>query len=193
MGTRRLGHLRPLMHSTQNVTQSQWEYPREPDIFSQSCGNPWACLPLGKIGACLLARAHSKCSPLKGSSSLWGPSNFRDACYGVTYRIRRTWKWSNTILHAAGNFGVISSFCSDFCKQDLLEMGGITLAVFKRVMQVGFCDVAGGRARRSSGITHTEWPSYGIGISFSGILFLPLLAENTEKFITFLQYFDDKP
>ena len=47
MGTPRLGHLRPLMHFTHNVTQSQWEYPREPDSFSQSCGNPWAC-PWGR-------------------------------------------------------------------------------------------------------------------------------------------------
>ena len=149
-------------------------------------------LPLGKIGACLHARARALIQGVhlwKEVVVFWGPSNPRDACFGVTYKNRPTRKWSNTILHAGGNFEVISSFCTDFCKQVLLKMGGITLALFKRVMQVGVCDVAGGRARRSSGITHTEWPCYGIGISFSGILFLPLLAKIPENtFITFLQH-----
>ena len=26
---------------------------------------------------------------------------------GITYRLRRTWKWSNTIIHAGGSIGVI--------------------------------------------------------------------------------------
>lgn len=148
-------------------------------------------LPLGKIGACLLARARALIQGVhlwKEVVVFWGPSNSRDACYRVTYRKLPTRKWSNTILHAGGNFGVISSLCTDCCKQDPLKMGGITLALFKRVMQVGVCDVAGGRARRSSGITHTEWPCYGIGISFSGILFLPLLDKIPEKLIIILQH-----
>jgi hypothetical protein len=38
-----------------------------------------------------------------------GLFNSRDVCFKNTYRIRLTWRWTNTIIHASGNIGVISS------------------------------------------------------------------------------------
>ena len=31
----------------------------------------------------------------------------RNARFGILHRLRLTWKWSNTIIHASGNIGVI--------------------------------------------------------------------------------------
>ena len=45
------------------------------------------------------------CSPLKVSSCLQDPSNSPNR---VTHRIRLRWRWSNTIIRAGRNIGVIS-------------------------------------------------------------------------------------
>ena len=36
-----------------------------------------------------------------------GASNSRDACFGITYRLRSTRTWSKSIIHVGGNIGVI--------------------------------------------------------------------------------------
>jgi hypothetical protein len=65
-------------------------------------------LPLGgRFGAIQLVWVRSRCSTLKGGSNLQRPSNSYDARLGITYRARPTWRWSNNIIHASGNTGVI--------------------------------------------------------------------------------------
>ena len=60
---------------------------REPDIFN---------------------RTRSRCSSVKGGSSLQGPSNSRDVGFEITYRFKLTWRWCNKIIHSGGNIGIIS-------------------------------------------------------------------------------------
>jgi hypothetical protein len=64
-------------------------------------------LPLGEIGSGQLVHALSRCSPLKEGRGLWEHTNFRDAHFGITYRLRPTRRWRNTIIHAGGNVKVI--------------------------------------------------------------------------------------
>jgi hypothetical protein len=48
-----------------------------------------------------------KCSPYEGGSSCQEPFHSRSTSFGITYRFRQTWKWSNTIIHTGGNIGVV--------------------------------------------------------------------------------------
>lgn len=52
----------------------------------------------------------SRCSPLKGGTSLQGPSSSHDARLGATYRLRPTWRLGNNIIQAPDNIRVTSSF-----------------------------------------------------------------------------------
>ena len=51
--------------------------------------------------------AHWRCSPSKGGSSFQEPCSSRNACFGFTYRLSPTWKWSDTIIHTGGNIRVV--------------------------------------------------------------------------------------
>ena len=62
---------------------------------------------VGEIGAGWLVCACSRRSPLEEGISWQGPSNSRNACFRITYRLRPTWKWSNILIYAGGNVGVI--------------------------------------------------------------------------------------
>ena len=69
--------------------------------------------PLGKIRARQLVHAHSWCSASKGGNSIRGASNF--SCFRITYISRPTQEWSNTIIQARGNVGVVFlSFFSSY-------------------------------------------------------------------------------
>ena len=66
----------------------------------------------GNLGQHLVYSKHSfhghlKCSPSKRRNNLQGSSNPGDACVGITYRSRLTWRWSNAIFHTGGNIRVI--------------------------------------------------------------------------------------
>ena len=55
-------------------------------------------LPLGEVDAGWLVRTHSRCSPSKGGSNHWRPSNSYNVHFVITCKFRPIWKWSNTIM-----------------------------------------------------------------------------------------------
>ena len=76
----------------------------------------WECrgLPLEEIGEGWLVRPGLGVHLWKEEvGSLRGPSNSCDARFEITYRVRPTWRWSNTMVHHPGdNIGV--NFLSRF-------------------------------------------------------------------------------
>jgi hypothetical protein len=85
-------------------------YLGEPDIFNQLCGNLGACT-WGELGAGRFVCAHSRCSPLKGGSSLGvGGGGGRESLVtldlGLLHRQIRLSLWQSQI---GGNNRVIFS------------------------------------------------------------------------------------
>jgi hypothetical protein len=67
---------------------------------------PWGLL-LEEIGAGWFGYAHSRCSPSKRGSSLQGPSNFCDAHFGITFRLRQhlnSHRWQHWNRHSLSFF-----------------------------------------------------------------------------------------
>ena len=99
----RIGSTRGICKWTRYFQWTMWE----PRGFS-----------LREIGANQLAFIPSRCSPSKGGSGLWGPSNSWNAHFRNTFRLGPTWKWSNTIIHTSGHIGVVFHYCLVFAWQE---------------------------------------------------------------------------
>jgi hypothetical protein len=85
---------------------SQWRYTSELDISDQPCGNLGAC-SWGRQVPINFSVPVRRCSPSKRGSNHWGPSNSHsNPLWDYIYTHTRS-KWSNIIIHANGNNGVI--------------------------------------------------------------------------------------
>ena len=67
-------------------------------------------LSLRGIGAGWFVYTRSRCSLLKRDNNLWEPSNSWDVRFVMTYRLKPTWRWSNTISHTSGNIRVVNIY-----------------------------------------------------------------------------------
>ena len=94
-------------------------------------------LPMGEIGDGRLVHARLRCLPLKGGSSLWGPSNCRIAWFGITYRLTLTQKWRNTIITLVATLESSFSLYPFFSSYKLLCIMSLSLCITWKCLK--FC------------------------------------------------------